>query len=1014
MKNLRNKIILLVVGVIFSFSSIAQLPLPSGFYGNGSNGSIKVLDGATYYTDDVRAVVTGFVGPDVISIPISSVGSFKKDSIVLIIGMTNCEVTTRNWEFNKIKEVNETLLTLVYPVNIYLNPQIIQIKQFSDITINVGGVLTCHPWDGSTGGVISFMVNDSLKIHGLIEANGKGFETGIAGLGGTGGVGGMGGAGVGAFGLVNPGSLAGYDVLTHYGEGIGGAGNGATSGFGNPNDNTIATLPGICCGCLVHSQKASNLSALVSGIENQKRILMGGSGASGDGGIGGDGAGGSGGDSPLCNAAPFNGNAGGAGGSGGNGGLGGKGGGVVLFKAVTIAYDSLGKIQANGANGELGADGLNGGRGGIPNVGEGAGGGNGAGGGSAGSGGNAGASGIVYFIKANATAGTQIIKLSGGEGGAAGTSGAGGPPGEEAELGKNSNCPLTYSCACPEVWGMINGSSASIVSVTNNITTTTYTKSTSVCTATTEIGKLSVSCTDLTTGNIYNCEMQQVDVLDHSVVINNASPDICLNALSINEGPVLDGFSYCLIIFPNASPTLVFKATTCGGCGPGQTYLCACTEVWDMINGSVLTLPFDPNINTYTKPNSVCIATTQNGKLSVSCTNQTTGDIYKCEMQEINGMNQVINIDNPALCLSILSTNMGSVPGDFTNCTINCPPNSNPTSIFKATTCGCRHLSVEGPPGLSGVGGQPGDSMPYSEDEEPYNPNLVPMITYSGTLSICEGNSNGSIHIEITGGQPGYTITVTGPGGPYTSIGPVLFFDISNLSAGVYMVFVKDANNQDASATIIIISNPMRFVNGFNKIESCPVQFNSNIMLECFYQGSGIMNNCLFITGITLDPTDADYITISAMQATSPFGLVDEQQGILKIDGSVNVVFGPSVISGNSYYIKLNHRNSIETWSADPIQLTTSTYYSFSSSPSQAYLSNEDMTFDGIYAALFSGDLNHDGAVDATDFLILDPLLQNGAGGYLDEDLNGDGAVDGTDFLCLDINIQKGIGAAHP
>jgi hypothetical protein len=64
--------------------------------------------------------------------------------------------------------------------------------------------------------------------------------------------------------------------------------------------------------------------------------------------------------------------------------------------------------------------------------------------------------------------------------------------------------------------------------------------------------------------------------------------------------------------------------------------------------------------------------------------------------------------------------------------------------------------------------------------------------------------------------------------------------------------------------------------------------------------------------------------------------------------------------------------------------------------------------------AIFSGDINQDFAVDVTDYLILDPDIQNGLGGYVVTDLNGDGAVDVTDYLILDPNIQNGVGAIIP
>jgi hypothetical protein len=64
--------------------------------------------------------------------------------------------------------------------------------------------------------------------------------------------------------------------------------------------------------------------------------------------------------------------------------------------------------------------------------------------------------------------------------------------------------------------------------------------------------------------------------------------------------------------------------------------------------------------------------------------------------------------------------------------------------------------------------------------------------------------------------------------------------------------------------------------------------------------------------------------------------------------------------------------------------------------------------------AMYSGDVNQDGAIDGSDFLDLDPSIQNGDGGYMVGDLNGDGAVDGSDFLVLDPNVQLGVGVATP
>jgi hypothetical protein len=64
--------------------------------------------------------------------------------------------------------------------------------------------------------------------------------------------------------------------------------------------------------------------------------------------------------------------------------------------------------------------------------------------------------------------------------------------------------------------------------------------------------------------------------------------------------------------------------------------------------------------------------------------------------------------------------------------------------------------------------------------------------------------------------------------------------------------------------------------------------------------------------------------------------------------------------------------------------------------------------------AIYSGDINQDGYIDAFDFLDMDPDIQAGNSGYLVSDANGDGFTDAFDFLVLDPNIQAGIGLLRP
>ena len=280
------------------------------------------------------------------------------------------------------------------------------------------------------------------------------------------------------------------------------------------------------------------------------------------------------------------------------------------------------------------------------------------------------------------------------------------------------------------------------------------------------------------------------------------------------------------------------------------------------------------------------------------------------------------------------------------------------------------------------------------------------------SASVCAGTSFTVTANHTGGGGPfHYSWNDNGLGaGPYADAQSITV-TTNTLGAFQFDVTVTDSCGNSCVST----------VNG-GIITDCSVTLTSNILLEGFYIGGGEMNTLLYNYDsglpspnplITSDMTDTVYV--SAMDSIDfSHALVDQQTGILKKNGDVSVTFGPAVVAGHEYYIKVNHHNHVETWSAAPVLFTTSSTYNFLSAQSQAYASNQALTFDALYAAMYAGDFNQDGAVDGSDFLDFDGPSQAGAGGYEPTDLNGDGAVDGSDFLIYDPNAQNGVGAAVP
>jgi hypothetical protein len=430
MKNLYFTILLIFLGLINS-NLIAQP------FGNGSLGDLTVSSSTVINT---YAKVTN-VYTTSIQLNANTPSFYNKKAIIIQMEGPNAGT----WEWIRVTNVigNELYLSsaIVNSYNSTDKVQVILVPEYENLTIAAGGILTCLPYNSTTGtcGVLVFNVNQNFVIQqdGFCNVSGKGFSGGVGASGGAGGAGGTGGL-AGAFG--QNGGNSGIQFNT----GISGGGDGGS--YGNPgNLGVVASIPsGIGSGA-----PASNLSTLSS---SPTHLILGGAGKSGNGGAGKAGAGGGGGGAGTTGSQ--NGTDGAIGASGGNGGNGGNGGGIILFAARTLnvissqaAFIANGTNGLNGTNGVLGGVGGNGGVGIDCNLAGGGGGGRGGDGANGGNGGNGGAGGTVYgYLPASSSQLTAShLSLSGGNGATAGSGGQGGQGGLNAG---------TLSGSCPPI---ING-----------------------------------------------------------------------------------------------------------------------------------------------------------------------------------------------------------------------------------------------------------------------------------------------------------------------------------------------------------------------------------------------------------------------------------------------------------------------------------------------------------------------------------------------------------------------------
>lgn len=184
------------------------------------------------------------------------------------------------------------------------------------------------------------------------------------------------------------------------------------------------------------------------------------------------------------------------------------------------------------------------------------------------------------------------------------------------------------------------------------------------------------------------------------------------------------------------------------------------------------------------------------------------------------------------------------------------------------------------------------------------------------------------------------------------------------------------------------------------------------LFLQGFYSASNSMSAVLMNQGIGNSNSITDTITIELRAPSYPFALIASNKAIVDTGGIALLKFSSS-LSG-SYYIVVKHRNSIETWSSQPVTIgNCEMYYDFSIASNQSFDNNETQVSSNVWA-FYSGDVNQDGTIDIFDFLEWDVDNQNFNSGYYSTDLNGDGNVDIFDFLIWDPNNQNFVGVIVP
>jgi hypothetical protein len=204
----------------------------------------------------------------------------------------------------------------------------------------------------------------------------------------------------------------------------------------------------------------------------------------------------------------------------------------------------------------------------------------------------------------------------------------------------------------------------------------------------------------------------------------------------------------------------------------------------------------------------------------------------------------------------------------------------------------------------------------------------------------------------------------------------------------------------DLSADILHING---YYSGGGTINGNPAYvLNLRVIIQGFYDSSS-------------DYMISDMVKVYLRNISTPYEVVDSSESVLDSSGVGTFIFS-NAVDGTNYYVAVKHRNSIETWSyMGNSFFLSSLVYNFSDTASKAFGNNQIQVDNSpLKFALYSGDVNQDGVIDAADLSLIDVDASNFISGYVATDLNGDDFTDATDLSIADNNAANFITIIRP
>jgi hypothetical protein len=241
-------------------------------------------------------------------------------------------------------------------------------------------------------------------------------------------------------------------------------------------------------------------------------------------------------------------------------------------------------------------------------------------------------------------------------------------------------------------------------------------------------------------------------------------------------------------------------------------------------------------------------------------------------------------------------------------------------------------------------------------------------------------------------------------------------------NTGITTLTDATSNNYSGTLSNFTLNGPAsNFVGSGPALIPLPGTINISVIPEGFYNAGADQLNA------------SDTVRAYLHSTVSPYNVVDNAIAVIDyatFTGSFVFAIAPS----GTYYIRVVHRNCIETWSKSNGEIFnrgTTMSYNFTTAAAQAFGDNQVQTAvvagkdvsvkanlynDASTArfAIFSGDINQDGTIDASDVSEVDNDAINSLSGYVNTDVTGDNFVDAGDVSIVDNNAYNSVSAVTP